>query len=129
MRYAEATDVAEQWRPIEEDSDLQRKVEKLLDIASAKLRGHLAGLNTRIASGAEPDLRQLTNWTVVSMVMRVLKNPTGIRQSSVGPTSVTFDLAAASGLLTVEPDEIADLQPRNVGGVAMGTVFVQLPRW
>jgi hypothetical protein len=105
------------------DSDERDRATVLLRYASAQIRKNLPDIDTRIASGAlDPDL---ANLAAVQMVLRVLRNPDGVRQESVGPSAISYDNTQASGKVQFTADELALLAPAPTGtGVGAATARV-----
>lgn len=68
--------------------------------------------------------------TVVSvvedMVVRVARNPRGLRQVSIDDFTGTIDQALSSGGLYLAPDELERLTPTQTGRRRIGTVRVGL---
>jgi hypothetical protein len=103
-------------RPL--DPDERGRAEVLLRYACARIRKDVPDIDARIASGAlDPDLAQQV---AVDMVSRVLRNPDGVRQETVGPSSVSYDTSVAVGKLVLTDDELAALLP-NPTGLGIGT--------
>lgn len=82
---------------------------ELLDAAEARLRSRVADVDARLDE--DPVFR--TNFCNVAAdaVVRVLVNPEGYRQESVGPYGWTYDTRVAAGFLTILEDEWALLSP------------------
>lgn len=67
--------------------------------------------------------------TVANMVLRVMRNPNGLRAESTGPFSRTYDTSAAAGLLVVTeydlgPIVTAPVMPDGFAGLGIGTIRV-----
>lgn len=108
--YANPEDLEVVWRPL---TDAQTDTaETYLAYASAILRQRVATLDDRIAAGTLD--RILVQGVVVAMVKRVMSNPDGLRQRTVGSVSLTFDEARAAG---IDPtaEELELLVPRRTG--------------
>lgn len=84
--------------------------EALIDDAWAVLLATVPDVDARMASGATS--RELVISVVSAMVLRVLRNPNGIRSWSVDDYSETRDNSVAAGSLFVSPDEVALLTGR-----------------
>lgn len=103
----------------------------LLRAASALLRqrARSAGLDIDgdVAAGRlDPDLAALT---VSQMVLRVLRNPNGLRAETTGPFSRTYDTTAAAGMLVVTDYDLqaittAEQVPDGLGALGIGTIRV-----
>jgi hypothetical protein len=85
-----------------EGSPKRRQVEAYLDDASALMRRH-------IPAGHEPDPATLRA-IAVSVVRRVMANPGGYRQRTIGQYSETL---GEDGGLYLTDEEIAQLQPED----------------
>ncbi len=116
--YAGILDVQEIFGPIA-TSD-QPEVTGLLRRASNLMRTHAYGLDARILSG-ETDGQVVTD-ICVDMVMRVLRNSDGVKQETIGPSSVTYDPTVAAGRLFLMPDELLQLQPVKAARASVGTI-------
>lgn len=108
--FATSEDVAAQWRPLTDDQVLI--VDELLDYASAILRQRVGLIDDRLADGTLDPV--LVRGVAVAMVLRVMRNPDGIRQRTAGAVSVTFDDARAAGI-DPTPSELSMLAPRRAG--------------
>ncbi|MFI7608788.1 hypothetical protein ACIBTV_27260 [Micromonospora sp. NPDC049366] len=81
----------------------------LLRRASEMLRGQFPDLAARVASGQlSADAPAMA---VINMVLRVLRNPDGLRAETTGPFSRTYDTTVAAGLLVVSDSELALMTP------------------
>lgn len=112
--------------------------------ALLRQRARQADLNidADMATGAlDPELPALT---VTNMVLRVLRNPNGLKAETTGPFSRTYDTSAAAGLLVVTRDDLAAVTPAapalpaGLAGLGVGTIRVtpglappapRAPRW
>jgi hypothetical protein len=107
-----------------EDSPKRRQVEAYLDDASAIMRRH-------IPAGYEPDPATLKA-IAVAVVRRVMANPGGYRQRTIGQYSETL---GEDGGLYLTDDEIAQLQPEDVtdpgadAAYSLGLADHGLPGW
>jgi hypothetical protein len=108
-------------RPL--DADERAVAEVLLLYGAPLIRKKQPDIDARIAAGTlDPLLAQLV---AVQMVIRVLRNLDGVRQETVGPSSITYDMSQAVGQLVVTDDDLATLAPAPTGnGVGVGTVRV-----
>lgn len=84
--------------------------EALLDDAWAILVSSLPDIDARMTSGATNVA--LVRSVVSSMVLRVLRNPDGVRTWSVDDYSQTRDASVAGGSLYLSADELALLNGR-----------------
>ena len=113
--FATADDV-DALRPL--DSEDRALAGTLLVYGAALIRRKQPDIDARIASGElDPDLAKLV---AVQMVIRVLRNLDGVRQETVGPSSITYDPSQAIGQLIVTPDDLATLAPAPTG-IGIGT--------
>lgn len=100
----------------------------LIRAASAMVRHAFPYVDLRLASGRlNPDLVALA---VANMVLRVLRNPNGLKAETVGPFSRTYDTGLAAGLLVITATDAGMLTPAPVvvaaGGVGgIGTIRVR----
>lgn len=115
---ASPQDVANRWRPL---ADPEINVTyALLEEATALLAVASPGVRERAA--ASLDAATAIRSVVVSMVLRVLKNPDAIRQFAIDDYSQTRDQVASSGLLYATPEELAYVQPPQIGMAGMYVV-------
>lgn len=103
----------------------------LVRAASALLRARAAQANVFVdvdiaARRLDPELAALT---VANMVLRVLRNPAGLRAETTGPFSRTYDTTAAAGLLVVTDYDLSAITtalavPDGVAALGIGTIRV-----
>lgn len=102
MSYTTVQDVEAEWNQQVPDGSLVH-VQWLIDKAERLLARRIPDLAARIAD------ERLTQADVVdvvcSMVLRVLRNPTGFRSESAGDYSYSADSASASGRIELLPSE------------------------
>lgn len=103
-RYATVADVAARLGRELTEAEKER-VGALLDDAETILRTRIPDLDEQVSTGRIP--ADVVRLVLVSMVLRVVRNPGGYRSESAGDYSYTVDSRAASGFLTVLPDEWA----------------------
>lgn len=108
MVYASLGDVQEAYEQAI-PADLTVFVQKRLDYANAKLAQLIPSLAGRIAAGTVPAL--LAQEVVVDAVLRVLRNPAGVKGEHAGEYGYYLDAGNASGRVTFLPEELAPLQP------------------
>lgn len=133
--YAAVADVAIQFVPGGTLTAAQEGLtQHLVVAASAKLRHHARLLGIDIDGGIrtgsiDPDVAALA---VSNMVLRVLRNPEGLRAKTVGPFSRTYDTSAAAGLIVVTDDDLSGVTPTgptdgptSLGALGIGTVTIQ----
>lgn len=83
----------------------------LLRNASNMLRGQRPLIDQQIREGKIS--RDMAALAVTNMVLRVLRNPQGLRSETVGPFSRSWDTTTAAGLLVVTNDELALVEPNG----------------
>lgn len=99
----------------------------LLRRASEMIRGR-RDIADRIAAGTlQPDDLAMT---AINMVLRVLRNPNGLRAETTGPFSRTYDTSVAAGLLVLADYDLEALEaperlPDGLAGLGVGTIRVQ----
>jgi hypothetical protein len=97
----------------------------LLRTASKLVRSRHPRIDVQIAAGLlDPEVVALV---VTNMVLRVLRNPGGLRAETIGPFSKSFDTGDAAGLLTITKDELTMLTPTRsgAGAVAVGSIMMR----
>lgn len=108
------SDLEARWRPLTVDESTV--AQSFLDDAWAVVLSQVPGVEERVAAGSLRD--DLVVKVVAAMVLRILKNPDGLRQWSIDDASFTRDQALSAGLLYLADSELAELMPRatNYGG-------------
>lgn len=94
-----------------------------------RLRAKQAGIDidADLASGAlDPEAAALA---VTNMVLRVLRNPNGLRSETTGPFSRTYDTTVAAGLLVVSDYDLSIVTPapvvgENIAALGIGTIRI-----
>lgn len=81
----------------------------LLRAASNLVRARRPNIDQQIAAGTVSG--EMAALAVTNMVLRVLRNPAGLRSETVGPFSRSYDTSVAAGLLVLAPDDEALLNP------------------
>jgi hypothetical protein len=81
----------------------------LLRAASNMVRARVPTIDQSIAAGTVSG--DLVALAVTNMVLRVLRNPGGLRSETVGPFSRSYDTTVAAGLLVLTDDELSLLSP------------------
>lgn len=95
----------------------------LLRVASKIVRQRFPQVDTQITAGSlDPEVVGLA---VSAMVLRVLRNPGGLRSETVGPFSRTYDTGEAAGLLVVTDKETAMLTPTRSTAFPVGTIMMR----
>jgi hypothetical protein len=97
----------------------------LLRAASKMVRARFPLVDAHLAAGKlDPDVVALA---VANMVLRVLRNPGGLRSETVGPFSRTYDTTVAAGLLAISTQEIAMFTPiPDPLAIPVGTIRVRV---
>ncbi len=109
----------------------------LIRAASTMLRSNLPQIDSQIAAGlVSPDMAALV---VTNMVLRVMRNPNGLRAETTGPFSRTYDTTVAAGLLVLTDYDLsmvtpAEPTPDGLASLGIGTIRVTpglapTPRW
>lgn len=81
----------------------------LLRVASKLIRQRFPNVDAMIASGKlDPEVVALA---VTNMVLRVLRNPSGLKAETIGPFSRTYDVTVAAGLIVLTGSEEVLLAP------------------
>jgi hypothetical protein len=81
----------------------------LLRAASNMVRARQPTIDQQIAAGlVSQDMAALA---VTNMVLRVMRNPSGLRSETVGPFSRSYDTSVAAGLLVFTDDEAQLITP------------------
>lgn len=112
-------DVAEQYGSL--TAAQQSLTNALLRAASKLVRSRFPNIDQNIIDGKlDADVVALA---VTNMVLRVLRNPGGLRSETVGPFSRTYDTTVAAGLLVITAQEEAMFSPSGIAGgnTAIGT--------
>ncbi len=115
--FATLPDIEERW-PVPPEQALL--VEGLIDEAEHRLALVGGDLPARVAAGK--CTADAVRYAVRDMVVRVLRNPTGLRSQTAGPFSQTFDASTASARMRVTRDERAllGLPAGRSGSVPIG---------
>lgn len=81
----------------------------LLRAASNMVRARQPSIDQQIAAGRVS--QDLVALAVTNMVLRVMRNPSGLRSETVGPFSRAYDTSVAAGLLVFTDDEAQLISP------------------
>lgn len=107
-------DVVAQYGTLTEDEATLTKY--LLRVASKMIRQNVPNLDALLeARRLDPDVVALAP---ANMVLRVLRNPEGLRSETTGPFSRTYDTTSAAGLLVVTADDLKNVTPGPVAPAA-----------
>lgn len=104
---ASTDDLASRWRPLSDQEETNAEV--FLDDAWRMLKRRLSGLETRIAADTTGDLEPEAVRVICTAVLRVMKNPDGLRQESIDDYSWQRDQAVSAGLLYFGDEELESL--------------------
>lgn len=129
LPFAVVGDIAAQW-----DGTLSVAKEALaghlVRAGSALLRHHVPDLDANLVAGKVS--REVAALTVTNMVLRVMRNPRGLRAETTGPFSRTYDTSVAAGLLVVTEEDVKAVTPvpdpvtlpDGLAGIGVGTIRV-----
>lgn len=81
----------------------------LLRAASKMVRARFPNIDTQLAAGQLD--RDVVALGIANMVLRVIRNPGGLRSETVGPFSRSWDTRVAAGLLAITAEEAALFTP------------------
>ena len=101
---ATITDVENRWRPLTDEETVVASTR--LDDASELVRTLIPGIDDAITAGTVSE--SLVAAQVAAMVIRVLRNPNGVRQESIGDYSYTL---ADDDRMFMTADELESLSP------------------
>ena len=99
---ATTDDLVARWRPLSDQETLNGQT--FLDDAWLMLRRRFTDLETGVTDDA--DLSAEVVRVMATAVLRVMKNPDGVRQESIDDYSWTRDQATSAGLLYFTDEEI-----------------------
>lgn len=109
--------------PCDADGALSRLIAK----AEARLLIAVPSIASRLAAGTlDVDL---VKGVVEDMVLRIVRNPRGLRSVSIDDFQATIDRALSSGELYVSDAEVALLSPAARASRNFGSVRIGLPEW
>lgn len=120
---ATVSDVENAWRRLTDD-EVAVAVYALAQ-ASARVRARVPTLQKRLDSSELDPL--MVRGIVADMVVRTLRNPSGISQKTAGAESVTFDRSAVTASLELTDDELSLLRGRSAtraSSVQLGSPFL-----
>lgn len=111
-------DLEARFRPL--TAEEQPVAQALLDDAWAILLVNKPNLEAQIAAG---DIApEIVTFVVSAMVLRVLRNPDGVRQWTVDDAMFTRDNTVSTGGLYASADELGLLVPAGAGSGAAFTI-------
>lgn len=117
--FATAEHVAGLWRALTDDE--ATLADNYLAAASRIIRAEVSDIDDRIDAGTLD--AELAGDVAVAMVLRVMKNPNGVRQRSETYADFSFsetvDQAISSGLLYLDDRERATLAKRGSGAFSI----------
>ena len=101
---ASTADLEARWRPLSDQEKINGQT--FLEDAWRLLRRRIQTIEADIAADTSGDLQADAVRVLATAVLRVMKNPDGIRQESVDDYSWTRDQAVSAGLLYISDDEL-----------------------
>lgn len=104
---ASTADLEARWRPLSDQEKINGQT--FLEDAWRLLRRRIQTIEADIAADTSGDLQADAVRVLATAVLRVMKNPDGIRQESIDDYSWTRDQAVSAGLLYISDDELNDL--------------------
>ncbi len=111
--FATAATIELVWRDLSPDEEA--RADTLCRFASQIIRTQVPGIDARIAAGQlSPDV---ASFVCTQMVLRVMRNPSGVAAETVGPWSVTYGSTGtqATGALYLSESEMALLTGTPAG--------------
>lgn len=118
---AVVSDVRSQFGPM---SDVQTGLASTLLRAASKLvRSRYPYIDKQVSDGVLDG--EIPVLAVVNMVLRVMRNPDGLRAQTTGPFSKTYDAGQAAGLLYIDDTETAMLVPTSTMPAPVGTIMAR----
>jgi hypothetical protein len=112
-------DIKARWRPL--TAEEEAVAQAYLDDAWAVVLSQVPGIEARITAGSLS--LDLVVKVVAAMVLRIMRNPDGIRQWQIDDASFTRDQALSAGLLYLADSERAELMPR-ASSYGSGAYFI-----
>lgn len=111
-------DIEARFRPL--TADERPVAQSLLDDAWVILLTYKPNLEALIAAGTVSE--DVVRFVTAAMVLRVLRNPNGVKQWSVDDYSETRDGSVSAGSLYVSAEELGLLEPAGLGSGAAFTI-------
>lgn len=100
-------DVEARWRPLTDAETINAGA--FLDDAWSLLLSRRPSLEDDLTAGTVSEGNVIR--VMSAMVIRVLRNPEGLRAETIDDYSYTRDEALSAGLLYITADELADISP------------------
>ncbi len=104
---ATTADLEARWRPLSVQETING--ETFLADAWRMLRRRISSLESDIADDTTGDLEAEVVRVMCAAVLRVMKNPDGVRQETIDDYSWTRDQAVSAGLLYFTEEDLSDL--------------------
>jgi hypothetical protein len=117
LAYATVEDIEARWRSLTHTETVN--TQEWLDDAAALIRRRVAGIDTKLE---DDDYARTVTAINAAMVLRVLRNPDGLRQVSLGDASYTRDTTLSAGALYLTKDEADQLGAVSGAGKAFTVV-------
>lgn len=116
--YATVDDVVAEYDGTIADDQIEY-VERKLTSAELVVRAEAGDIGARIGSGATSF--EAVKLVLCNMVIRLLRNPEGVRTQTVGPFSVSLDQSASSADLVITRNDrkLLGLKPKSRGTVTL----------
>lgn len=111
--FATAATIATVWRDLSNEE--QARADALCRYASSIIRLKVPGIDARLDTGTLSG--DVVAFVCTAMVLRVMRNPSGVAAETVGPWSVTYGSSGtqATGALFISEDELALLTGTPAG--------------
>jgi len=99
----------------------------LIRAASNMIRARVPQIDAQIAAGTVG--AEMAALVVANMVLRVMRNPNGLRSETTGPFSRAYDTTTAAGLLVLTDYDLATITPAEqipdgITALGIGTIRV-----
>ena len=110
-----------------EGPSVEAALDRLITKAEARLLVAVPSIAVRLAAGT-PDA-SLVAGVIEDMVLRIVRNPNGLRSVSIDDYQATVDRALSSGELYVSDAEVALLSPVVSPTRRVGSIRIGVPEW
>jgi hypothetical protein len=117
LAFATIEDIEARWRPLTQSEAVN--ADAWLNDAAVLIRRRVPNITDRLE---DDDYAQTVTSINAAMVLRVLRNPEGLRQVSVGDASYTRDQALSAGALYLTKDEADQLGAVSGAGRAFTVI-------